>query len=156
MADGVGIGLQVLATLVLGLMCGSELNVAAVAHPTTSRQELEIHIAMRAALARLLGRVMPFWMSGSTLLNLILLLPLAQLNPAAWRLAAAALVLQALAVLFSLAFPVPINNRIKLWTPESLPSDWKEQERRWDTYHWLRTAGLIAAFALLALSAGVS
>jgi len=30
--------LQLLAVLVLGLMCGSELNVAAFAHPTLSGQ----------------------------------------------------------------------------------------------------------------------
>jgi hypothetical protein len=31
--------LYVLSVLVLGLMCGSELNVAAFAHPTFNRQE---------------------------------------------------------------------------------------------------------------------
>jgi Domain of unknown function (DUF1772) len=154
MEDQLRIALQILATLVLGLMCGSELNVAAFAHPTMSRQRLEVHVEMRAAMARLLGDVMPFWMSGSTLLNLALLLPFAHLNGFAWRLAATAFALQALAVLFSVILPVPINNRIKLWTVESLPSDWKEQERRWDTYHWIRTVGLIIAFAMLALSIG--
>jgi uncharacterized membrane protein len=70
----------------------------------------------------------------------------------AWRLSAVAFAIQVFAVLFSLVAPVPINNRISKWTPESLPGDWREQEHRWDVYHWLRTFGLIGAFAILVLS----
>jgi hypothetical protein len=58
-------------------------------------------------------------------------------------------------VLFSLIGPVPINNRIIKWTTQSLPEDWKAQENRWDLYHWLRTYGLIVAFAILIASVGV-
>ena len=134
--------LQLIAVLVLGLMCGSELNVAAFGHPTLSRQPLDAHVFVRSALAALLGRIMPFWMAGSTILNLLLLLPFAHLNDSAWRLAAVALAIQVLAVVFSLVAPVPIDNRIAKWTPRSLPEYWKTQEHRWDVYHWLRTCGL--------------
>ena len=147
--------LELLAALVLGLMCGSELNVAAFAHPVLNRQPLEVHIVMRRALAELLGRVMPFWMAGSTLLNLLLLLPIEHLNAQAWRLCAVAFVIQVVAVLLSLAGPVPINNRIAKWTPQSLPDNWRTDERRWDLFHWIRTCGLVAAFALLILAVGV-
>jgi uncharacterized membrane protein len=58
------------------------------------------------------------------------------------------------AVLFSILAAVPINNRIAKWTPQTLPQDWKAQERRWDRYHWFRTCGLIVSFALLILSLG--
>jgi len=146
--------LQLLSILVLGLMCGSELNVAAFAHPMLNRQPLEVHVPMRSSLAILLGRVMPFWMAGSTLLNLLLLLPFEHLNESAWRLAAVALAIQIFAVVFSLVGLVPINNRIAKWTPESLPEEWRVQEHRWDLYHWLRTPGLVVAFAFLVLSIG--
>lgn len=144
--------LHLAAVLVLGLMCGSEFNVAAFAHPALNRQPLEVHIPMRSSLARLLGRVMPFWMSGSTILNLLLVLPFEHLTGSAFRLASIAFAIQIFAVVFSLVGPVPINNRIIKWTPQTLPSDWKSQERRWDTYHWLRTCALVVAFALLALA----
>jgi len=146
--------LQLLTVLVLGLMCGSELNVAVFGHPTLNRQPLEAHILVRSSLAALLGKVMPFWMSASTLLNLLLLLPFAHLNEPAWRLAAIALAIQVLAVVFSLVAPVPINSRIARWTPGSLPVDWRAQEQRWDLYHSLRTAGLVVAFLIVALSIG--
>jgi uncharacterized membrane protein len=145
--------LQVLAIVVLGLMCGSELNVAAFAHPTFNRQPLEVHIPVRASFATLFGQVMPFWMATSTLLNLLLLLPFEHLGVLASHLAAIAFAIQVAAVLFSLVGPVPINNRIKLWTPTNLPPNWKAQERRWDLYHWIRTCGLIVAFALLVVGA---
>jgi uncharacterized membrane protein len=147
--------LQLVAVLVLGLMCGSELNVAAFAHPTLNHQPLRAHILVRSSFAVLLGKVMPFWMTGSTVLNLLLLLPIAHLSRPAWRLSAGAFAIQVLAVLFSLAGPVPINNRIAKWTPENLPDDWRAQEHRWDLYHWFRTCGLIAAFALLVASVGI-
>ena len=146
--------LQLIAVVVLGLMCGSELNVAAFAHPILNRQSLEVHIPMRSSLAVLFGRVMPFWMAGSTLLNLLLLLPFEHLNESSWRFAAVAFAIQVFAVVFSLVGPVPINNRIAKWTLESLPEDWQAQEHRWDQYHWLRTCGLIVAFAFLVLSVG--
>jgi uncharacterized membrane protein len=146
--------LHLVALLVLGLMCGSELNVALFSHPVLKRQPLETHVLVRSSLAALLGRVMPFWMAGSAILNLLLLLPFEHLTQSAWRLAAIAFAIQVLAVLFSLVAPVPINNRIAKWTPKSVPEDWNTQEHRWDTYHFLRTCGLILAFALLALSFG--
>ncbi len=57
--------LELLAVLVLGLMCGSELNVAAFAHPALNRQPLEAHILVRSGCtvwprdAVLDGRVRP-------------------------------------------------------------------------------------------------
>ena len=149
------LALLVLAVLILGLMCGSELNLAAFAHPALNRQRLETHTLVRSSLAALLGRVMPFWMTGSALLNMLLLLPYVRLSSASWWLAASAFILQVLAIVFSLVGPVPINNRIANWTPQSLPSDWQSLEHRWDLYHWFRTGGLIVAFALLICTVGI-
>lgn len=144
--------LQLVAVMVLGLMCGSELNVAVFGNPTLDRQPLDVHIPMRASFASLLGRVMPFWMTGSAVMNLLLLLPFAGVSGLAWRLSAISSGIQIGAVLFSLVAPVPINKRIEKWTSSSLPEDWRFQEHRWGVYHWFRTCGLVVAFALLGLS----
>lgn len=143
--------LQIIAIVVLGLMCGSELNVAAFGHPALNRQSLEAHIPVRAEFARVLGRVMPFWMGGSTLLNILLVVLSHNRDSIPWRLNAIAMAIQIAAVVFSLIGPVPINNRIAKWTPASLPADWKQQEQRWDFYHWTRTLGLIVGFVLLVI-----
>jgi uncharacterized membrane protein len=147
--------LELLTVLVLGLMCGSELNVAVFGHPILNRQPLDAHIRVRSSFAALFGRVMPFWMTGSTLLNLLVLFPFTHLTEQAWQLAAIAFAIQVCAVLFSLVAPVPINNRIARWTPQSLPDNWQPLEHRWDVYHWVRTSALLVAFALLTLSIGV-
>ena len=147
--------IQLVALIVLGLMCGSELNVALFSHPLLNRQPLETHVLVRSSLARLLGRVMPFWMIGSAVLSLLFLLPFEHLNESAWRFAAIAFAIQVLGAVFSLIAPVPINNRIARWTPTSLPDDWRSEEHRWDVYHFARTCGLVLAFALLVLSFGV-
>jgi uncharacterized membrane protein len=147
--------LYLFAVLALGLMCGSELNVAAFAHPRLEGQRPELRILLRSSFAKLFGRVMPFWMAGSTLLNPLLLLPFEHLNKSARHSAAIPLAIQVFAVVFSLVGPVPINNRIAKWTPESVPDDWMASERRWDTYHWVRTSALIVAFALLVLCFGL-
>ena len=55
--------LHLLAVLILGLMCGSELNVAAFAHPIFNRHPAQVHIPMRSSFAVLFGRAMPFWMA---------------------------------------------------------------------------------------------
>src|ERR1700693_1335613 len=104
---------------------------------------------LRSSFASLFGRVMPFWMAGSTLLNLLLLLPSEHLGRSSRRLAAIALGIQIFAVLFSLVGPGPINNRIAKWPPETVPDDWMALKRRWDTYHWIRTSALVVDFALL-------
>ncbi len=133
--------LQLVALIVLGLMCGSELNVALFSHPVLKQQPLETHILVRSSLAVLLGRVMPFWVAGSTLLTLLVLLPFEHLNKTAWHFAAIAFAIQVLAVLFSLVAPVPINNRIAKWTPKSLPEDWlrvRAHVRLRETYQALR------------------
>jgi len=147
--------LYLLAILVLGLMCGSELNVGAFAHPTLNAQTPDVHVPVRAALAKLFGRVMPFWMVTSTLLNLLLLLPFEGLTGMAWDFAAIGAGVQVCAALFSIIFPVPINNRIMRWTPATVPQDWRAQEHRWDGLHAFRTLGLIGSFALLTLSLAV-
>lgn len=60
---------------------------------------------------------------------------------------AAALILS---VVMSILLLVPINNRVKTWTADGLPADWKQQMNRWDRFHYVRVAVIVAAFALLA------
>ena len=49
----------------------------------------------------------------------------------------------------SILLLVPINNRVKTWTADGLPADWKQQMNRWDRLHYVRVAVIVAAFTLL-------
>jgi uncharacterized membrane protein len=53
--------LNVVAIIAAGLMVGSELAIAAFVHPTLDRLPDEVHLPAASALARVLGRFMPFW-----------------------------------------------------------------------------------------------
>ncbi|HKP97166.1 MAG TPA: hypothetical protein VJ385_15560 [Fibrobacteria bacterium] len=44
---------------------------------------------------------------------------------------------------------LPIDNQIKTWTLQSLPSDWTGIRDRWEWFHCLRTWVSMAGFAAL-------
>jgi uncharacterized membrane protein len=96
----------------------------------------------------MLGAVMPFWYIGS--LVLVAVWAIAGWHHDGAGLAVTAGALLILSMIMSLLLLVPINNRGKTWTPENRPEDWKEQMNRWDRFHYVRVAVIIAAFALLA------
>ena len=140
--------LEVVTTVIVGLMVGVEFTVAFIlsrilnALPEDSAQQGHAHGG------RMLGALMPFWYIGSLVLAAVWAV-------AGWHRHGAGLVVTAgglliLSVLMSILLLVPINNRNKTWTPENRPADWKQQLNRWERLHYVRVAVLIAAFALLA------
>ncbi|KOU12102.1 MULTISPECIES: DUF1772 domain-containing protein [Streptomyces] len=140
--------LEVVTIVVVGLMVGVEFSVAFVINPILSALPEDSGQLGRSHGGRMLGAVMPVWYIGSLVL-------VALWAAAAWHRAGTGLVVTAgalliLSVIMSILLLVPINNRGKTWTPENRPADWKEQANRWDRYHYVRVAVIIAAFTLLA------
>ena len=141
--------LSVAAIIAAGLTVGSELAIAAFVHPTLDRLPDHVHLPVASALARVLGRVMPFFYI------LVLLLTLAEVL-FQWRQAGAlpiwlatSAILWILAILFSITALVPINNRIASWEKVTPPADWKTFRNRWDLLHRWRVVLLTIAFAFL-------
>ncbi len=140
--------LEVFTVVVVGVMVGVEFSVAFVINRILNALPEDSGQLGRSHGGRMLGAVMPVWYIGSLAL-------VAVWAAAGWHRPCAALVVTAgalliLSVVMSLLLLVPINNRGKTWTPENRPADWKEQMNRWDRYHYVRVAVIIAAFALLA------
>ena len=143
--------LLLLTVIVLGLLCGSELNLALFGHPTLNRQPLEVHIPVRSSFAKLFGRLY-------AVLDGLLRSAQSSTTDAFRALKPFCLAFRCNCVHDSSRCggvftnrPVPIHTRTAKWVPASLPSDWHAQEHRWDVSHWLRIPGLIAGFVLLAL-----
>ncbi|APE22936.1 MULTISPECIES: DUF1772 domain-containing protein [Streptomyces] len=139
--------IQVVTTVLVGLMVGVELSVAFVVNRILDALPEDSGQLGRAHGGRMLGALMPFWYIGSVVLTAVWAV-------AGWHLAGTGLVVTAgalliVSVLMSVLLLVPINNRSKTWTPENRPADWKEQANRWDRYHYVRVAVIIAAFTLL-------
>ncbi|MFE4718666.1 anthrone oxygenase family protein [Streptomyces sp. NPDC056728] len=140
--------LEVVTTVIVGVMVGVEFSVAFVMNRIFNALPEDSGQLGRAHGGRMLGAVMPFWYIGSLVL-------VAVWAVAGWHHDGAGLVVTAgallmLSVIMSILLLVPINNRGKTWTPENRPADWKEQMNRWDRFHYVRVAVIIAAFALLA------
>jgi uncharacterized membrane protein len=141
--------LSVVAIIVAGLMVGCELAIAAFVHPTLDTLPDDVHLPAASALARVLGKFMPFWYI------LVFLLTLAEAS-IEWRQSgqlpiwlATSAILWMLASLYSVMALVPINNRIASWEKSTPPPDWKRYRRRWDLLHRWRVVLLTIAFAFL-------
>lgn len=139
--------LQVITTVSVGLMVGVEFSVAFVMNRIFNALPEDSDQLARSHGGRMLGAVMPVWYISSLVLAAVWAI-------AGWHHEGTGLVVTAaglliVSVIMSLLLLVPINNQGKTWTPENRPADWKEQMNRWDRYHYVRVAVIIAAFTLL-------
>ncbi|MEU6548024.1 DUF1772 domain-containing protein [Streptomyces sp. NPDC046859] len=139
--------LQVVTTVVVGLMVGVEFAVAFVMNPIFNALPEDSDQLARSHGGRMLGALMPFWYGGSLALTALWAAATWHDDGAGLLVAAAALLV--LSVVMSVLLLVPINNRGKTWTPENRPEDWKEQMNRWNRYHHARVGVIVAAFTLL-------
>ena len=144
--------LETVAIVVAGTLTGSELAVAVFFHPRISRLDDAVHIRTAQTLAKVLGMVMPFWYALTFLLALALTFVARPARSTPWWLALAATVLYALISVYSVLLPVPINNQVARWQPDTVPANWRDLRRRWDLLHAIRVAFLVIALILLVAS----
>jgi uncharacterized membrane protein len=139
--------LEVFTTVVVGVMVGVEFAVSFFLNPILNGLPGDNGLRARTHGARLGGAVMPFWYITS--LVLVGVWAVAGWHHHGTGLVVTAAALLILSVIMSILLLVPINNRVKTWTPENRPADWKQQINRWDRFHYVRVAVIIAAFVLL-------
>jgi len=144
--------LKVAAIVVAGTLTGSELAVAVFFHPRISRLEDAVHIQAAQALAKVLGIVMSFWYPLTFLFALAVTFVAHTTRGTPWWLALASTVLFALISVYSLLLPVPINNQVARWRPDTVPANWRDLRRRWDLLHAIRVVFLVIALILLVAS----
>jgi hypothetical protein len=144
--------LETVAIVVAGTLTGSELAVAVFFHPRISRLDDAVHIRTAQTLAKVLGMVMPFWYALTFLLALALTFVAHPARSTPWWLALAATVLFALISVYSVLLPVPINNQVARWQPDSVPANWRDLRRRWDLLHAIRVVFLVIALIVLVAS----
>ncbi|MCY0957521.1 DUF1772 domain-containing protein [Streptomyces sp. H27-H5] len=139
--------LEIVTTVLVGLMVGVEFSVAFVINRILDALPDDSNQRGRSHGGRMLGAVMPVWYIGSLVLVAVWAFVGWQHDGAGLVVTAGALLI--LSVVMSLLLLVPINNQSKTWTTENRPADWKEQMNRWDRFHYVRVAVIVAAFALL-------
>ena len=136
--------IDLIAVLVTALLTGSELAIGVFVHPVLSKLHDGAHSEAAKPLARLLGKVMPFWYAAALLLVVVSLLARA-VGTWSWWACLTSAALLTVTVPFSLICLVPINNRVAAWDLNALPGDWKNDRRRWDQYHSVRIVILVLA-----------
>jgi uncharacterized membrane protein len=139
--------LEVFTIVVFGVMVGVEFSVAFVINRILNALPEDSGQLGRAHGGRMLGAVMPVWCITS--LVLVAIWAIAGWHHHGTGLVVTAGALLIVSVVMSVLLLVPINNRNKTWTPENRPADWKQQLDRWNRFHYVRVAVLIAAFTLL-------
>ncbi|NEB76965.1 DUF1772 domain-containing protein [Streptomyces sp. SID14478] len=139
--------LEVVTTVIVGLMVGVEFAVPFFINPMLNSLPDDYGLLGRTDGARRGGAVMPFWYIGSFVLVAVWAVAARQHDGTGLVIAAGALLI--VSVLMSVLLLVPINNRVKTWTTDSRPADWKQQMNRWDRWHYARVAVIVAAFTLL-------
>jgi len=134
---------HILTILSLGLLIGVELAVSIFINPVVARLDQRTRSQTVQMFAARLGRAMPFWYS----INLVLLITEAILhrNQQGLTLLIAAACIWAVAILLSIIFLVPINNRMMQLDGTTFSEEAQREHNRWTTLHHTRVLTLIAA-----------
>jgi Domain of unknown function (DUF1772) len=136
--------IDLITVLVTVLLTGSELAIGVFVHPVLSKLQHAAHAEAAKPLARLLGKVMPFWYAAALLFVVVSLFTRA-VGTWSWWACLLSAALLAVTVPFSLICLVPINNRVAAWDLNALPTDWKSDRKRWDQLHSIRIVILVLA-----------
>jgi uncharacterized membrane protein len=136
--------LNILVTLCIGLLVGTELAVSAFVNPVLWRLDESAQPQAIAFFARRLGMAMPFWYGVSFLLLLAE-------TSAHWRQAGLALLgaasgVWAATIVLTVFFLVPINKGMARLDRTSFTADARRDHRRWDAMHRVRVGALCAAW----------
>ncbi|HWC78770.1 MAG TPA: DUF1772 domain-containing protein [Pseudonocardiaceae bacterium] len=142
--------LGVVTIVLVGLMVGVEFAVAVFVNRIFDRLPEAHGLAARSDGARVLGRVMPVWYIASTALSV--LWAVLDWGQPHCRIIAIAAGLLVVSIVMSLVLLVPINSRVARWAAGEAPADWRRQIGRWNRWHYLRVAIIVAAFVLLVIA----
>ncbi|HEX4283948.1 MAG TPA: DUF1772 domain-containing protein [Terracidiphilus sp.] len=138
--------LDILTILSVGFMIGTEFAVSAFVNPILARLDAKAETAATRLFAQKLGQVMPFWY----VLCFVLMTLEAWMrrhNPEViWLVVAGSLF--AFAIVMTLIFLVPINNRISEAQEEVFPDSLRQEHRIWDRLHRGRVLVLVSAMVL--------
>jgi uncharacterized membrane protein len=141
LAQFLGIMLYV---LVAGVMWGTWLSLGR----TMTRYDATTFLADGQHMIANLATVMAVLMISAAVVGLVVVVLLFRggSTTAGW-LALAGLALMVAVIAVTLAVEVPIDNKIRIWTTTTLPSDWQNIRARWAAFHTLRTFLSLAAVA---------
>jgi uncharacterized membrane protein len=140
---------DIVAATVAATMAGNEFAVAAFIHPQLDHLDPDTHAKAAAPIARILGKIMPFWYALALALILGAAYEHRPLTHGPGLLITFSAALWIATILFTVTMLVPINNRIASMNPDHPHPTWLQDRARWDHLHCIRVALLVIAVILL-------
>jgi uncharacterized membrane protein len=145
--------LNIVTTVCIGLMIGTEFAVSAFVNPILWKLDDSAQLKAIRLFAARLGAAMPFWYA----LSLLLLVAetIVQRHQPGFLLLVAASAIWAAVIVFTVIFLVPINNRLARLDPAAPPEQARREHKKWDSLHRARVAALAASMILFLIAIGV-
>jgi uncharacterized membrane protein len=134
------------ATLVMGVFWGTWFTLTRSIDDFSASEFVHIGKTIIANVAVPMSIIMPL----TLLLQLTAALLVRNVDRASFNLYSASFVLMIITLIFTVAVEVPIDNKIKMWTEATVPSNWESLRLKWDQFHTLRTFTSIASVAFFA------
>jgi uncharacterized membrane protein len=135
--------LDLLTTVCIGLLIGTEFAVSVFINPILWRLEPSAQGQAIRFFARRLGTAMPFWYVASLLL--LIGQTLLRRHESGLPLLVAASAIWAVVIVLTLLFLVPINNRMMRISSDAPLQHFHGEHKKWDSLHRLRVVALTAS-----------
>jgi uncharacterized membrane protein len=142
--------LDMVTTICIGLLIGTEFAVAAFINPILRRLGPREELRAIRLFAVRLGAAMPVWYGVSFLL--LIAEAIFRRGEAGSLLVIAAGAIWAAVIILTILFLVPINNRLAHVDPDAAPESALKEHGKWDAMHRWRVATLTAAMVCLLIA----
>jgi uncharacterized membrane protein len=143
--------LDVVTTVCIGLLVGTEFAVSVFINPVLERLDTGTRMKAISYFARRLGTAMPFWYAAAFLL--LAAETLLHRHGAGEPLLIAASALWSAIIVLTLIFLVPINNRMMGLDANSSDQESLREHRTWELLHRGRIAALVISMVCFLLTA---
>ena len=138
-----------LLVLITGVFWGTWFSLSRTMYQLPPETFITIGKQIMQNVAVGMSIMMPLGITGV----LVLLLMAGRRKKAHFYWLLSTLILFVFALAITLFIEVPIDNQIKTWAPDALPTDWKAIRDRWQFYHTNRTFLSLAGIACYLMAA---
>jgi len=139
--------LQLITGLLLVLISGVFWGTWFALSRTMYELPAEMFLTIGKQIMQNVALTMSIIMPASILCLLILLIRSWRTKTIYFYCIFAALLLSVTALVVTVGIEVPIDNKIRIWTVDTIPSNWKNIRERWEVYHTIRTFVSLSAVA---------
>ena len=137
-----------LLVLVAGVFWGTWFSLSRTMYELPA----EIFLTIGKEIMKNVALTMSIIMPASILCLVILLVGSWKIKTVYFYCILTALVLFVVALIITVGIEVPIDNKIRIWSVATMPSEWKNIRDKWEFYHTIRTFVSLASVAFFMIA----